>query len=220
MKKIGLFILILFFVFDFVYADLTLQKNGELEMSLNLTESGETGTEDWKVFNVGFVHDISSYTTGGDGITLDDEIGAWNNALTLNVDEDLKGTGKTNFVWQIVWPQDFGIKLAGEALDSNGNKINWSTGWTAKKQQVDTGSNTVGIIDDGGKVVLGLNDTSADYSAKTILTHGGESTALVSYGYIPLEIETEDISTKKRGEYSATITLTIDPEPTVAGGGV
>lgn len=217
MKKIGLFILILFFVFDFVYADLTLQNNGELEMSLDLTE--DSTSEEWKVFNVGFVNNISSYI-GEDGITLDDEITIWDNTLTLNVSGDLKGTGNTNFVWQIVWPQDFGIKLAGEALTSDGNTINWSTGWTAKKQQVDTGSNTVGIIDDGSKVVLGLNDASADYSAKTILTHGGESTALVSYGYIPLEIETEDISTKKRGEYSATITLTIDPEPTVAGGGV
>ena len=218
MKKIGLFILILFFVFNFVYADLTIKNSGKLEMSLDLTEESAP-EEDWKVFNVGFVNDISSYTST-DGITLDDEISTWDNTLTLNVGDNLKGTGKTNFVWQIVWPQDFGIKLAGEALTSGGNTINWSTGWTAKKQQVNASSDTVEIIDDGSAVVLGLNNSSADYSAQKILTHAGESTALVSYGYIPLEIETEDISTKKRGEYTATITLTIDPEPTAAGGGV
>lgn len=217
MKKIGLFILIFFFVFNFVYADLTLKNNGELEMSLDLTEES-TPEEDWKVFNVGFVNDISSYTST-DGITLEDNISTWNSTLPLNV-EGLKGTGTTNFVWQIVWPQDFGIKLAGEELTSEGNNIDWTTRWTAKKQQVSASSDSVEIIDDGNVVVLGLNNSSADYSAKTILTHAGESTALVSYGYIPLEIETEDISTKKRGEYTATITLTIDPEPAAAGGGV
>ena len=216
MKKIALLTFILIFAVGFVFAALEIQNNGEIEMSLDLTENGGAGEEDWKVFNVGFINDISSYSDGG--ITLEDEISSWDKTLSLSVNDELKGTGNTNFVWQIVWPQDFGIKLSGEALDSEGNKINWTTSWTAKKQQVNDGE--VEIIDDGSPVSFGVNNDSGDYQGKTILTHEGESTALVSYGYIPLTITTEDISAKKRGEYKATITLTIDPEPTASTGEV
>ena len=218
MKRVMVFLFVLL-IGVMAFAAVTPLDNEKLTMSLDLTNESED--QGWMHRKIGFINDTGSAQSAASALKTDVSGITFKTALALKVsagtDSDagkILGKATTNVVWQITDSEDFDVYLKSAALeDASGNTIEWGTSWTAKAQSASSLNAAQNIAD--GKKVFGnqVSDTSdydgAEGNGELVFKHQGATLATGNYGYITLNIETEDIAQKKGSSYTTDLILNI-----------
>lgn len=193
--------------------------DADLEMNFDLTPTGQTV---W-VKKIGFTNDeLTSSFSGSTQVTEASSL-ALIKSDTGNDDFSLYGEGTSYVYWQIMSPEKISAKLTGSILSLEGGDgtdsetLDWSTSWKKKVQSEDHLNDSV---ETGDVITLSFSNSygTASESETTVFEHDGLGKALVSYGFVKLDIRTEDASAKHGGNYTTTLTLTITTEGNSQGG--
>ena len=217
MKRVMVFLFVLLIGF-MGFAAVTPLNDEKLTMSLDLTPGED---QDWMHKKIGFINSTESAQSAASALKTDVSGISFNSTLTLDVsagagDDAGKILGKatTNVVWQITDSEDFDVYLKSAALkDTSNNTIEWGTSWTAKAQ-TESSLNAAQNIADGKKVFGNQVSDTSDYdgaegNGELVFKHQGATLATGNYGYITLNIETEDIAQKKGSSYTTDLILNI-----------
>lgn len=217
MKRVMVFLFVLLIGF-MAFAAVTPLESEKLTMSLDLTpDSGD----DWMHRKIGFINNTESAQSAASALKTDVSDISFDTQLALDVsagtDADagkILGKATTNVVWQITDSEDFDVYLKSAALnDTSNNSIEWGTSWTAKAQ-TESSLNAAQIIADGEKAFGNQVPDKSDYdgadgNGELVFKHQGATLATGNYGYITLNIETEDIAQKKGSSYTTDLILSI-----------
>ena len=193
--------------------------DADLEMNFDLTPTGQTV---W-VKRIGFTNDeLTSSFSGSTQVTEASSL-ALIKSDTGNDDFSLYGEGTSYVYWQIMSPEKISAELTGSILSLEGGDgtdsetLDWSTSWKKKVQSEDHLNDSV---ETGDVITLSFSNSygTASESETTVFEHDGLGKALVSYGFVKLDIRTEDASEKHGGNYTTALTLTITAEGNTQGG--
>lgn len=190
-----------------------------LELSFNLTQSDDDPDVDptWIKRTIGFTDTLTEGTFDGD--TTITPITSLPISVKESADDSFKliGGGTCYIYWQILSPEKITASISAEALTldgedttEDGETIHWSTGTWNEQGQTDTSLNKAVAIND---TALSLSDDDS-YAAKNVFVHDGKTKALASYGFVKLNITTDDAAANLAGNYSAEVTLTLTADET------
>ena len=190
-----------------------------LELSFNLTQDDDDPSVDpeWIKRTIGFTDTLTEDTFDGDTVITPIT------SLPISVKEsedgsfELVGEGACYIYWQILSPEKITASISAEAFTLDGKEtsntreiIQWSTATWNEQGQTDTSLNKAVALNSDAISLSGDDN----YASKSVFVHDGKSKALASYGFVKLDITTDDAAANLAGNYSADVTLTLTADET------